>query len=241
VILAYPSGDPEIAKTRVDELCEIGVDKLVLTGKSTINGLQVLGKGCTSTVLKAKVGAKTYALKIRRLDSDRPSQEFEAEVLQRVNSLGIGPRLVASSRNFLLMSYVRGEAPLDFVKARKGTGSTMLIRRVLRDLFDKCRRLDREGIDHGELSNPRKHVLLSAAGAEIIDFESASLKRRTSNVTSTVQYFFIGGPLSKTLRRRLGIRGVGPLLSSLRDYKQRKDDLSYAAVMNSLKLVSRRD
>jgi len=191
--------------------------------------------------VRARAGGKICALKIRRLDSDRPSEDFEAEILRRVNRLGIGPTLINSSTNFLLTSYVEGQSPLDFIKSKRGRGSVAVVRRVLLDLFGKCRRLDEAGVDHGQLSNPRKHVLFFDSGAEIIDFESASLNRRTSNLTSTVQYFFIGGPLSRTLRRRFGIKTLVPLLSSLRDYKNGKDECSYDAVLNSLRLVSQRD
>ena len=60
-------------------------------------------------------------------------------------------------------------------------------------------------MDHGELSVLDKHILITNKKPTIIDFESSSLKRKTSNVSSATQAILIGTGLAKTIRRQINI------------------------------------
>ncbi|RMF31645.1 MAG: hypothetical protein D6752_01730, partial [Candidatus Nitrosothermus koennekii] len=58
---------------------------------------------------------------------------------------------------------------------------------IIKQVLDQCFRLDCINLDHGELSNMNKHVIINDK-ATIIDFDSASINRKVSNVTSATQY-----------------------------------------------------
>ena len=55
-------------------------------------------------------------------------------------------------------------------------------------------------MDHGELSNLSKHVIVGKK-TTIIDFESSSMDRKVSNVTSATQALYIGSGISKIISR----------------------------------------
>jgi putative serine/threonine protein kinase len=238
-VLCYPTLDKEVAAARIRELRTLGVEALNFEGRSQIGRLKILGKGCVSVVVKARTSTDEYALKIRRVDANRISMQREADLQLIANKAGVGPRLYASSENLLLMEVVEGIGVVEWVKNLKGRGSVQRLRDVVRVIFDQCYRLDQVGLDHGELSNLSKHVYVDGKVA-IIDFETASANRRVRNLTSAVQYLFIGGPTSKRILRLLNLSDLAQIMGALRDYKTAKDLGSYKRILACLKLERRR-
>lgn len=244
-IIGYPySSDGnalEDARERVEEMDALGVKSILLGGRSMIHGLNVLGKGCTSIVVKAlldtqrngacknsrssSVGddvvnnngndgeAIVVALKMMRRDSGRASMKHEADMLAIANKVGIGPRLMAYSRNLLAMELIDGMHMFELIRKLEGSKASgtnpnhvisgvggissnndchpLHIRSILKDILEQCFLLDSIGLDHGELSNMDRHVMISDR-AYIIDFESSSITRRVANVTSAASYLLFG-------------------------------------------------
>jgi putative serine/threonine protein kinase len=140
------------------------------------------------------------------------------------------------TKDLLVMKYLDYVEFTDWVKQLKGEGTAGRAREMIHQVLNQCRKLDIMGLDHGQLSNLRKHVVVAEGKPWIIDFESASRTRRASNVTSAAQYLFVGGRVSPLIRRLLGIRGTAPLLGLLREYKQGLDDFRYARLLEQLKM-----
>lgn len=231
IILCYPRPSFEELGERVEELKRLGVEVVVFEGRTSLSGLKVLGKGNVGLVVRALHKGKCVALKVRRVDSRRERMKREAEMLSYANSLGVGPRLISYSKNFIVMELVEGKEVEEWVK---NCGRREL-KVVLPKLLDQCFKLDGGGLDHGELSNPKKHVLISGDKSFILDFERASLNRRPSNLTSLVQYFFVGGPYSDRVRRMLGVK-VDEVIEALRAYKADRSRSPYEKVLRALRL-----
>jgi putative serine/threonine protein kinase len=177
------------------------------------------------------------ALKIRRLDADRKEMQHEAEMLAKANSVGIGPRLIATERDFLLMEFIEGTLLPVWIASVKGRGTGKRIRAVLRDILEQCYRLDHAGLDHGELSRAPKHIIMATVDKpHIVDFETASTMRRTSNVTSISQYLFMKSQLAGILRRKLGNVDQELLVAVLRSYKHEPTRQSFEALLKTCKL-----
>ena len=231
-VLGYPKCARDELESRVKELESIGVKGIIFEGSSKVGKLDLLGKGCVSVVVKAVLDDKTVALKIRRLDADRESMEREAGFLKIANSVDVGPKFVATSRNFLAMGLADGQKMVDWIKQDLDAQE---IRSVALQVLEQCFRLDAIGLDHGELSNLNKHVIVGK-DITIIDFESASTERRVSNVTSAAQCLFIGSAIARKVRSVLKIDSTDEIIQSLKKYKNNVGKENLESLIEVLKL-----
>ncbi len=236
-LLCYPKPDPSEFSRRVSEMSRLGVRGLILGGPKEIGRFRILGKGCTSLVIKAEAAEGMAALKVRRIDANRPSMAREAELLALANRAGIGPRLMGASENFLLMEFVEGYDISSLLDSslEMGPGPEAL-RSALRALLLDAFKLDSIGLDHGELSRADGHIMIARDGKPfILDFESASVNRRPSNLASLAHYLFLSrrsGGLASTLGRP----DRKALIEALREYKMGPSIERFRKVMRILGL-----
>jgi len=203
-------------KRRLAQLEALAVRGIQSCGGVRIGNFSLLGKGCVGLVVKAQTDDGWAALKIRRIDADRADMSREATLLKLANSQGVGPTLLGSTEDLILMELVEG-IPLG--RWLQDAGDWRTIGGLLRD----CHTLDRMGLDHGELSDASKNVLVGNDGrAEIVDFETASATRRPRNVTSMVHFLAAAG---------LGQSPADDLLSLLRDYRRRGDEDAFSRLI----------
>ncbi|HEY1247397.1 MAG TPA: hypothetical protein VGE97_00270, partial [Nitrososphaera sp.] len=186
-LLLYPRFSEIEYKLRLAELESLGVSSILLEGKTMINGTHIVGKGSVGIVVKAKLGSKVRALKIKRTDAGRDSMDNEASLHKLANDAGVGPILQGNTKNLIAMEFVEGENIIDWINDKTAKNE---IYAVARAILEQCFRLDMAGIDHGELSRLCRHVIISHKCC-IVDFESASSKRKTNNVTSATQAIFL--------------------------------------------------
>ncbi len=237
-VLCYPRYSTTESVKRIRQLKRLGVSAIEFTGQKTAFNLPVLGKGCVGIVVAAQLASRRVALKIRRVDADRKEMEHEAEMLSKANSLGVGPCLLGLSQDFLLMEFIKGLLLPSWIPTVKGRSSAKRIRRVLLEILWQCRKMDKAGLDHGELSRAPRHVIVNPrGGVYIVDFETASVSRRTSNVTSMSQYLFIGSQVARTLRRRLGKIDRERLVAALRYYKRLPSDGNFGKILGICQLT----
>jgi putative serine/threonine protein kinase len=231
-ILCYPRYDPKEAERRVLELRRLGVKALEFVGEKQAFDVLVLGKGCVGIVVKAYTDTGKVALKIRRVDADRAEMRHESEMLKMANEVGVGPKLLGVTENFLLMEFAEGVHLPKWIETLKGRGAKAKIRRVLRETLEQCWRLDNIGLDHGELSRAPKHIIVGIDNSPcIVDFETASVNRRVSNVTSVCQFLFIGSQLAKTLTKKIGEVDIKRLIHALKAYKQERTKENFEKVL----------
>ena len=236
-IVGYPRATSRQMGSRIAELGRLGISSIALTGPTSIGSLSVLGKGYVGVVVLARRKNKSVALKIRRTDSPRKSMAGESALLGRANSVGVGPKVIDHSRNFLVMEYLPGAKFPDWVASLGGPGSAKRLRSAIRDVLSDCHRLDLLGLDHGELSNISKHVIVGEGGASLIDFESASTERRASNVTSVAQAFFVGTAVSRGVRRICKVPPKEEAIAALREYKHDRSEEGFGRLLGALGLA----
>jgi putative serine/threonine protein kinase len=224
-IICYPQPSHRELEKRFEELRGLHISSLEFRGEKQVFGVPVLGKGCVGLVVLARRNGEKAALKIRRLDADRSKMQREARLLEKANSVGVGPKLSGVSRNFLLMEYIDGyllPAWLDENHAKAK------IKAVLRGVLEQCFRLDAAGLDHGELSHAPKHIIVDKKEEPfIVDFETASLERRPSNVTSVCQFLFVGGVVADSVAEKLGSRDKKTVVEALRCYKTDRSRVNF--------------
>lgn len=240
-LIAYPRCADEEFTRRLHELKELGVTSIVSGGQTQIGRYHILGKGCVGLVVKATLGkGATCALKIRRTDADRKDMSREVQMTRIANLAGVGPALLASSSNLIAMEYVDGLTVGRWAQASV-TRSKKLVRNMVTSILEQCYQLDKAGLDHGELSRLDNHVIISRTAkdfATIVDFETASVARKKSNVTAAAQSIFLQGTISKKVGKILGItNGEKPLLvERLRRYKRNPNRENFDLLLDFLKL-----
>jgi putative serine/threonine protein kinase len=234
-VICYPKLAQKDLRERLRELKKLRITSIEFVGEKSVCNVSVLGKGCVGIVVKAFIDHTCVAMKIRRVDADRTEMRHEAEMLKKANSVDVGPKFLGASKNFILMEHVDGSLFLEWLRAIKGKGRRPSIRNVLCLALEQCWRLDRAGLDHGELSYAPKHVIMKNGDMPcIIDFETASMTRRTSNVTSLCQYFFLANSTAKQVAKKLGNIHQEELKRRLRAYKEKKTRETFEYVLNAL-------
>jgi putative serine/threonine protein kinase len=222
-VLCYPRFELKESEKRICELERLGVTAIEFTGGKNVSTVRVLGKGCVGIVVLAHTETGKAALKIRRTDADRKGMQHEAEMLKKANMLGVGPRLLRFTQNFLLMDFIEGKLLPEWLVSLKSENNPIKTRvsSVLYELLGQCWRMDKAGLDHGELSHAPKHIIVDAQDIpHILDFETASINRKPSNLTSLCQYLFISSSIAKENIETLGRINRNILIKALRVYKQ---------------------
>ena len=233
-ILAFPKPKDSEIKKRIIELKKLGISHVSFTGPLQIEKCNILGKGYVGMVVLAKKSGKIVALKIRRIDSPRKNMSDEAKLLKIANEINIGPKFIKNSKNFLIMEFIDGEKIIDWAKKSK-TKSKQLCP-VITDVLRECYLLDNVGLDHGELSTIDKHVIVGKNRNTIIDFESSSTKRVSSNVSAATQAIFIGTGLAKTIRKKIHVPRRDKIIRLVRNYKKLRTQESFDGLLRGLKL-----
>ena len=235
-ILGYPKATSRQISSRINELEKLKIKSISLTGSITLGKLAILGKGYVGVVVLARKDSKQVALKIRRTDSQRKEMKSEAVLLKLVNSVGVGPKMLLASKNFLVMEYLEGVKISEWVNELKGRGSSKKLKSAIREILEDCYRLDQLGFDHGELSNISKHVIIGKTRSTLIDFESSSTQRRPSNITSVVQAIFIGSGIAKKVQKIYKNPPKEKIIEALKQYKQEKTRENFENLLKILKL-----
>jgi len=233
-VICYPKASKMELKKRLIELQKLGVEFLEFGGEKEAFNVPVLGKGCVGIVTIAYRNGEKVALKIRRIDADRSRMRQEAKMLKKANSVHVGPRLLGVSKNFLLMQFIDGDLLPKWVEKRRGKTQ---IRKVLHEVLEQCWRLDIAGLDHGELSHAPKHIIIDKKSKPfIVDFETASLNRKPSNVTSICQFLFISGVVAEKVAEKLGEKDKKAIIEVLRRYKSDRTRENFETVLEACSL-----
>lgn len=221
--LCYPSPSHSCCIRRLTELRLLGVLELLEEGSARIGEVAVVGKGTSAVTIKAfHRSAGVVLVKVRRLDSRRSSLLGEAAALSMANSVGVGPRLIACSRNILVREYIEGTPFAEF--ALRNCGER--VREVFTKLVLQLAALDSIGLVHNELARFEDHVLVEETSLRpvIIDFESATLNRSRSNVTQLLGFLMSRSGFAQALRECLGVSLPAEALRSiLRRYKSERN------------------
>ena len=234
-IVGFPKATKGELSKRITELKKLGIKGIKFTGTTTLNNIPVLGKGYVGVVVLSNQGKKAVALKIRRMDASRPEMQSEAKLLRLANEVDVGPKLIESSKNFIIMEYLEGKKIIDWIRDLKGKGSAAKLRSTILKVLEDCYSLDKIRLDHGELSHIHKHVIVGKKIC-IIDFESSSVNRRTSNVTSATQSIFIGSGFANLVKKIIKIPNRKKLISSLKKYKNDQSRENFENILQVLGL-----
>ena len=231
-VLCFPNPTESELQNRVAELRDLNVAALEFSGTASVFGvaIPVLGKGFVGIVVIAHLNGEKMAIKIRRTDADRDDLLHEGNMLSKANLVGVAPKLIAASKNFLLMQLIDGDLLPNWLKTNKDKVS---VKQILGEVLEQCYRLDQIGLDHGELSKAPKHLIVDKTGNPfIVDFETASSERRAANVTAVCQYLFGGNSsAAKILDEVFVEKDRLELIDVLKVYKKNKTRENFESLL----------
>ena len=233
-ILGFPKPTKKEITNRIQEMKKLGIKSVLFDGPTELEGLKILGKGYVGVVILAKIKNNIFAVKIRRVDAPRKRMQDEAKLQKIANSVNIGPKLIQTSKNFLVMEYIVGDKIINW--AKKSDTKSSEIRSVINNVLRNCFLLDYVGLDHGELSTIDKHVIVGNGVNTIIDFESSSTKRKPSNVSGAVQAIFIGTGLAQIIKKKIAVPNKMKIINLIRKYKKNPTLENFDNIVLGLKL-----
>jgi predicted Ser/Thr protein kinase/methylase of polypeptide subunit release factors len=167
--------------------------------KNGITNIIYLAKGKRGVVFRASLGKKTVAVKTKNPSSEAIGRiKHEGDMLKLVNSLGIGPKFVMASDNFVAYEYFDGIRFEEFIKKNKKAKIANVIKEIFRQLYV----LDTLKLNKAEMSRPIKHILVGKAIIQkakpeklsqskkivLIDFERAHHTEKPQNITQFCNY-----------------------------------------------------
>ena len=242
-LIYYPVGDLETCIERIRLLDKRGIEALLLEGEAFVYKYHTLGKGTNSIVLKVLHNHTVKVLKILRADADRNTLEHEAKILSYINDkereyrIKIVPKLYDHDKWFLLMEYIEGSSINDFLSSELYSLAEDEVKRLVYKILFKCHILDLIGVDHGEISNPYKHIIITEdLEPIIIDFESASMIRKPKNLTSIFQFIFYTSNASSFLRTIFNL-DYQSILPMLKKYKKTPSRELFNKIIDHMGLI----
>lgn len=233
-VLCFPKPSEAELESRIEELQNLGVTAVEFSGNASAFGIRVplLGKGFVGMVVIAHLNGQRVALKILRMDADRPDLLHEAKMLTKTNTVDVGPKLVGASKNFLLTQLIDGDHLPNWLKTQT---EKKLVQKVLGEVLEQCWRLDEAGLDHGELSKAPKHVIIDQTQKPwLVDFETASDSRKPANVTAICNFLFSGaGEVAQTVAEVLGERDKKEIIDALKSYRRGRSRENFEKIVAS--------
>jgi putative serine/threonine protein kinase len=151
-------------------------------------------------------------------------------MLQKANTVEVGPKLLGATKTLLLMQLIDGDLLPNWLKTHQNKAE---VQAVLRDVLEQCFRLDKAGLDHGELSKAPKHVIIDRQLKPwIVDFETASDTRRLANVPALCHFLFTSpAEVAQAVAQSLGGRSRNEVVDALKAYKKSMSRETFEVVL----------
>ncbi len=150
---------------------------------------RLLAYGKTSWIVVVRNRDKLFAVKLQRKDAYRESAiENEYRFLKLVNQSGIGQKVIYYDKDgkFILWEFVDALPLRMWLKS----ATKEMIAKCIRESLEQAKILDGLGIDHSQLAGAGTNIIVKKDGTPmIVDFEKASLNRKSHNYNVLINYF----------------------------------------------------
>lgn len=214
------------------ELEKKGIEDIFYYNKGK-RGMVYKGMFDTSVAIKKFIpnSKKKLAVAIKVLHKEpvAPAAVKEEVLwLQEVNRLGIGPRLLFSGENYVVMEFIEGEIIEMWMMGR----TKKEIQNVFRNVLEQCFVLDQKGMTKEEMHHPQKHIIItSQQEAVLIDFERCKKTDKPQNVTQFTEYIC---RINALLKGRGFEYRVGDLRGKAEIYKEKRDEQSFRVLKEAV-------
>ena len=199
--------------------------------KRGIKDLHQYAAGKRGIILKGRYRNNFVAIKAKKESNMAPGTvENEVRILQKLNEISIGPKLLFYEADFLAYRFVDGILFPEFLQ----NNSKESILKVLKMIFDQLYNLDKLGINKFEMHHPVKHILIDKNTPVLIDFERARYTMEPKNVTQFCDYLS-----SENILRVLGDKQIfldkETIINRAKNYKHNPTIINYKRIVGMLK------
>jgi putative serine/threonine protein kinase len=158
--------------------------------------------------------------------------EKEAYYLKLLNKYKIGPKFLYLKKDRIVYKFVKGPFILEYLK----NNNTKSVKKILKEVLNQCRTLDKLKINKLELHNPYKHIIIEGTKTKkpvMIDFERAYKTENPKNVTQFCQYI-MSFKVYSVLKEKKIIFNKKELIKSLRIYKKEQTDFNFRNLIKGI-------
>jgi predicted Ser/Thr protein kinase len=170
--------------------------------------------------------------------SNRIQIEFENN--KKLNEIGVGPKIhfYDGDKDFLIRDFVDGENILGWIGKNKGNKDIIQkLKKIIINILDQCRRMDRIGMNKMEMTNPHKDIIIdekdTALNPVIIDFERCRFAARPKNVTQFCQFLTKGNMRTKLEKNKIFLDKEN-ILNLAEAYKNNNSDENYIRIIGEI-------
>jgi putative serine/threonine protein kinase len=153
---------------------------------SKYKNVQLWDKGKHGLVYKAQYKTQDVAIKVKLPSSKSQNTSLlEGNYLKHVNELGIGPKLIETTENYVVMEFIDGTRIDKFLEK----ASQREISKVIKAILKQLELLDDAGINKMEMKNPYKHIIVKKDLTPVlIDFERSRFTTKPKNISQFKEY-----------------------------------------------------
>ncbi len=154
----------------------------------------------------------------------------EAKWLKKLNSYNIGPELIKTDKNYVIIEYINGKKILDYFQ--EADKEQILV--IIRDILLQCRILDKLKINKLEMHHPLKHIIINSKNKPIlIDFERCHFTKRTKNITQFCQ-FLTSNKVRKIFLKKELIFNKYEIIKRIKIYKNKQNESNFLKLLSML-------
>ena len=158
--------------------------------------IKQIAKGHRSVVYLTKFKNKKVVKKVEK-ENIYAINRINNEVywLKKLSKLKICPKLYSFGNNYLIEEFIDGDRIISYLENIDNP------LKIIIEILEQCRILDKLNIDKKEMTNPYKHIIVRKNKPIMIDFERAKFSLKPSNVTCFFS-FLTSGKISNILKEK---------------------------------------
>lgn len=203
-----------------------------------IKNIKYFDKGHRGLLFTGDYKDKKVVIKVKLEKSKATGKiENEANFLKILNKKNIGPKLICynKKKDFLVYEYVDGEFFPIFVR-RLAEKNKNLIKKIIKQVFTQCFRMDKLKINKEEMHHPYKHVVIESKTKRpvLLDFERCHYCKEQVNVTQFSSYI-ISNFIVDLLKEK-GIKvSRDKVIAAAKKYKKNNSKKNMDKIINLVK------
>lgn len=194
--------------------------------------IRQFNRGQRGIIYTARWHGKKVAIKVKNPASKAQGRIInEARWLKLLNRRGIGPKILFHTDDYFCYEYIAGVFIEEFMEQANKTE----IKKVLKDVFEQCFKLDKIGVTKEEMHNPYKHIIIEKnLKPVLIDFERSHATEKPKNVSQFCQYI-TSGRVQRLLKKKNFKFTNQSVRSASSTYKKNLDKSSLNKIIKLLK------